>query len=76
MEYLEHICRKIREIINAFKRFLGILNVTESHGSLRLERRMVLKCICKVVMSDLDYLQLAPNGILVGVSMSCPFVSI
>jgi len=38
---------KIREIINEFKPFLGILNFTGSYGSLRLQRRMLLKCTCK-----------------------------
>jgi hypothetical protein len=38
---------KIREILIAFKPFLGILNGRESYGSLRLERRIVLKCTCK-----------------------------
>jgi len=38
---------KIKEIIIAFKPFLRILNVRESYGSLRLERKIVLKCACK-----------------------------
>jgi len=38
---------KIREIIIAFKPFLGILNDRQCYGSLRLERRIVLKCSCK-----------------------------
>jgi hypothetical protein len=39
-----NISGKIREIIKAFKLFLGILNGRDSYGSLKLERRIVLKC--------------------------------
>jgi hypothetical protein len=42
-----NISGKIREIVNAFKSFLGIFSGRDSYGSLRLERRMILKCACK-----------------------------